>query len=389
MEVSLRQMSCLPSMLSSMSSSALLWLMLFTMTVVSTSAMAKVDDEAALRQQAMNPKLTQQQRITAIKQLHADLMVDGEIPPRKICVWDLVGKTGPIYNAALDQQARLLELGVQLDIEAYTSESVLAEDLKAGQCDAALFTGIRARLFNKFTGTIDAIGAIPSSKHMNLLMKVLVNAKNAQRMEEGPYVVMGFAPMGAAYIFVNDKSISSLPKAAGKKVAVMDYEPIQAEMILGLGANPVPTSVVSAGSKFNNGAVDVLPAPLVAYRVMELYRGMGEQGGIVDYPFSQLTLQLIGRRDKFPTEIAQLVREDFYKRFAEIEAIVEQQTGDIDDQWWIPISEQEKSEYELMMMEARVELRERGYYDGDMLRLQRKVRCKFNPAHSECAQPKE
>lgn len=350
---------------------------------------AKATDVEALKKQAMNPKLPQEQRIEAVRQLYSEELVDGKIPPRKICVWDLLGRNGPIYNSAVDQRARMLDLGVELQIEAYTSESVLSEDLKAGQCDAALFTGIRARSFNKFTGTIDAIGAIPSSKHMNLLMKVLVNAKNAPRMEEGNFVVMGFAPMGAAYIFVNDKTISSLPKAAGKKVAVMDYEPIQAEMILQLGANPVPTSVVSAGSKFNNGAVDVLPAPLVAYRVMELYRGMGEKGGIVDYPFSQLTLQLIGRKDKFPTEIAQLVREDFYARFAEIERVVEQQTGAIDDDLWIPISDQEKSEYEVMMQEARVRLREKGYYDGDMLRLQRKVRCKFNPAHFECAQPKE
>lgn len=363
--------------------------LLLLSSILSLTSMAKPIDSDVLKQRAMNPKLSQEQRIEAVRQLHADLLVDGKIPARKICVWDILGRNGPIYNSAVDQRARMLELGVELEIEAYTSESVLSEDLKAGQCDAALFTGIRARTFNKFTGTIDAIGAIPSSKHMNLLMKVLVNAKNAERMEQGNFVVMGFAPMGAAYIFVNDKTISSLPKAAGKKVAVMDYEPIQAEMILQLGANPVPTSVVSAGSKFNNGAVDVLPAPLVAYRVMELYRGMGETGGIVNYPFSQLTLQLIGRKDKFPTEIAQLVREDFYARFAEIERVVEQQTGAIDDELWIPISAEEKSEYEVMMQEARVQLRDRGYYDGDMLRLQRKVRCKFEPSHFECAQPKE
>ena len=369
--------------------SAALSTSLISAALISLPVWAKTSAQDALKKQAMNPKLSQEQRIEAVRQLYADQLVDGKIPPRKICVWDILGRNGPIYNSAVDQRARMLELGVELDIQAYTSESVLSEDLKAGQCDAALFTGIRARSFNKFTGTIDAIGAIPSSKHMNLLMKVLVNAKNAPRMEEGNFVVMGFAPMGAAYIFVNDKTISSLPKAAGKKVAVMDYEPIQAEMILQLGANPVPTSVVSAGSKFNNGAVDVLPAPLVAYRVMELYRGIGENGGIVDYPFSQLTLQLVGRKDKFPTEIAQLVREDFYARFAEIERVVEQQTGSIDDGLWIPISDQEKSEYQVMMQEARLQLREKGYYDGDMLRLQRKVRCKFEPAHFECAQPKE
>ncbi len=343
----------------------------------------------ALHQKAMNPALTEHERIDAIKQLYGNTLVDGNIPPRTVCVWDILGRSGPIYAAALDQQARMLDMGVTINMEAYTNEGVLADDLKAGQCDAALFTGIRARLFNKFTGTIDAIGAIPSSKHMNMLMKVLVNPKNAPRMEEGQFVVMGFAPMGAAYIFVNDKQISTLAKAAGKRVAVMDYDLVQAEMILQLGANPVPTSVVSAGSKFNNRAVDVLPAPLVAYNIMELYRGIGDKGGIVNYPFSQLTLQLIGRKDKFPTEIAQLVRENFYSRFAAIEKEVERQTGDVPDNLWIDISEEDKAEYQLMMQQARIALRDRDYYDGDMLTLQRKIRCKFEPSHSECAQTVE
>lgn len=366
------------------SASLMLALMPFSFVFANTGSSR--DD---LHAQAMNPELTQQQRIAAIKSLYSDMLVNGEIPDRKICVWDVLGRSGPIYATALDQQARLLELGVKIQIEAYTNEGVLADDLQAGQCDAALFTGIRARLFNRFTGTIDAIGAIPSGEHMKLLMQVLVNAKNAPRMEEGPYVVMGFASMGAAYIFVNDRQISSLTKAAGKRVAVMDYDPVQAEMILQIGANPVPTSVVSAGSKFNNNAVDVLPAPLVAYNMLELYRGMGEDGGIVNYPFSQLTLQLVGRRDKFPTEIAQLVREDFYQRFADIEQLVERQTGDIPQKLWIDISPEEKASYQQMMQQARISLRDRGYYDAGMLTLERKVRCRFNPSHPECAQPVE
>lgn len=346
-------------------------------------------DTERWRAAAMNPELAKSERIDAIKKLYKTTLTEGKIPPRTLCIWDLLGRSGPIYAAAVDQQARLLDMGITVNMKAYTNEGVLADDLKAGQCDAALFTGIRARLFNKFTGTIDAIGAIPSSKHMNMLMKVLVNPKNAPRMEEGQFVVMGFAPMGAAYIFVNDKQISTLTKAAGKRVAVMDYDLVQAEMILQLGANPVPTSVVSAGSKFNNRAVDVLPAPLVAYNIMELYRGIGDQGGIVNYPFSQLTLQLIGRKDKFPAEIAQLVREDFYRRIDDIEKQVERQTGNIPDNLWIDISAEDKADYQLMMQRARISLRDRGYYHQDMLNLQRKIRCKFAPSHPECTQAVE
>ena len=363
-------------------SSLLLVLSLFSSQVLAL-------DKAALKAKAMNPATPRMERIDAIKTLYSDQLVNGQIPERKICVWDIVGRSGPIFAAAVDQQAQMLEMGVRVKLDAYTNEGVLADDLQAGHCDAALFTGLRARSFNKFAGTIDAIGAIPSNQHMSLLMRVLTNPKFAPQMTEGNYVVLGLASMGSAYMFVNDKSINTLAKAAGKRIVVMDYDPIQAEMILGLGANPVPTSLVNAGNKFNNRAVDILPAPLVAYQMMELDRGIGEKGGIINYPFSQLTLQLVGRADKFPAEIAQIVREDFYARFESIEKLVNQQTGTIPDKMWVDIPDSDKAEYQNMMRDIRVTLRGRDYYDGSMLTLIRKVRCKIEPSNAECTNPLE
>ena len=37
------------------------------------------------------------------------------------------------------------------------------------------------------------------------------------------------APLGAAYVMVNDRSIDSIEKAAGKKVAVMGLDKKQAQ----------------------------------------------------------------------------------------------------------------------------------------------------------------
>jgi len=357
-------------------------------TLLTVSAHAASPEE--LRAKAMDPKLDKVARVEAIKAMYPEMLTeDGNIPVRRICVWDIAGKNGPIYQAAVDQVAELMQWGVQIELDAYTSESVLTEELKAGMCDAALFTGLRARLFNKYTGTIDAIGAVPSRDHMKLLMRAITSAKNADRMVDGQYVVMGYAPMGAAYIFVNDRSINTLAKAAGKRVAVLDYDLVQAEMVSQIGANPVPTALVNAGTKFNNKIVDVLAAPLAAYQIMELYKGLGDNGGIVNYPFSQITLQLVGRADKFPNELAQLVREDFLTRFDTIEKLVKAQEGDIPEQYWIDIPDDDKAEYQVMMQEARIQLREREYYDPDMLTLQRKVRCKFEPGHFECANPVE
>lgn len=342
-------------------------------------------DKSALEATAMNNKLPLQQRVTALQALYKEeLDID-----RKVCIWDIGGRSGPIFNAALDQKARILEHGINISLEAYTSESILAEDLKSGICDAALITGLRARTFNKFAGTIDSIGGLPSINHMRLLLKVLNNPKMAPKLEDKNYVVLGVAPGGGAYTFVNDRKISSLASAAGKRIAVLDYDPTQAKMIAALGATPVPSNIVSAPTKFNNGVVDVLAAPLIAYGFMELHKGMTPNGGIVNYPLTQTTLQLIGRTEKFPTPVAQLVREAFYAGFDKIVSRLDEENKDIPKHWWIEVPESEKPGYENMMLEARLQLRSEDYYHAGMLKLQRKVRCKLDPSRIECTNPKE
>lgn len=362
---------------------------LFSFTIGTQAAVQTSSQQSALQRQAMNPKLSSQQRIAAIKQLYPQEMLSAKDDKRRICIWDIAGRSGPIFAAAQDQKTELLTLGINVEMEAYTSESILAEELKAGRCDAALMTGMKARTFNKFSGTIDSVGALPSLKHMKVLLKALTNPKMSHKFENDHYIVLGVAPAGAAYIFVNDRRIDSLTKAAGKRIAVLDYDTTQAKMVLKLGATPVPSSLVGAPNKFNNGAVDVLPAPLVAYQFMELYRGMKPDGGIIDYPFSQASMQMIGRVDRFPREVAQIIREGFYEGFDRVMKQLNVQTGNIPEHWWIQIPDKEKQDYEVMMQQARIELREADYYDGSMLRIQRKVRCKLEPTRFECPNPLE
>lgn len=362
----------------------------FSVLLVSQNASSvTVGDRESFRAMAMNPKLGLQQRIDAIKQIYPEQWGNAELMKRRICIWDLAGRSGPIFTAAQDQKTELMMMGLEVEMEAYTSESIMAEDLKSGLCDAAFMTGMKARIFNKFSGTIDSVGALPTIKHMKLLLKALANPKMASKFDKGRYTILGIAPAGAAYIFVNDRKIDSLTKAAGKRIAVLDYDSTQSKMVLKLGATPVPSSLVGAPNKFNNGFVDVLPAPLVAYSFMELYRGMEPNGGIIDYPFSQASMQMVALKDKFPTEVAQLVREGFQREFDRIMNQIDMQTGKIPQHWWIKIPDKEKQDYEVMMQQARIELREADYYDAGMLRIQRKVRCKLDPTRFECPNPVE
>ena len=367
-------------------------LVMFSFTTQAAAAEAPVSEQrrAELHDLAMNRETPLLERVAALREMYRHMLNDdGTVPSRRVCIWDPIGKNGPIYAAAEDQVTRLLEWDIRVNLEVYTNEAVLTEDFKAGQCDAALMTGMRARTFNKYTGTLDAIGALPETRQMKLLFQAITDPKNADRMVDGQYVVMGYAPAGAAYIFVNDRKITSLARAAGKRVAVMDYDPIQAEMVQNIGANPVPVSIVSAGPKFNNHGLDVLPAPLGAYHILELHKGIGDNGGIINYPFSQMTVQLIGKAESIPNEVAQLVREEFVANFDRIIREVNAASGVIPDDVWIEIPQEEKAAYQIMMQQARIALREHGYYDGEMLSLQRRARCRFNQEHFECASPVE
>lgn len=337
---------------------------------------------------AYNSDLSVKQRGMKLKQL-AGINSPDEYVERRVCIWDPVGRAGPIFQAALDQKTKAMSFGINLQLVPYTDESIITVDLKAGRCDAALISGLRARMLVKFTGTTDAVGAITTDKQMRTLLYVLSRPKMAKNMVQGPFVTLGIAQGGAAYVFVNDRSINSLAKAAGKKVAVLGYDPVQAEMVADLGATPVRCTLLTAPSKFNNGVVDVLAAPLVAYQAMELYKGMTPNGGIIDYPLAQITMQLIGWRSRIPNVIGQLIRESFYANYDKINAALNNEVKDIPERWWIQIPQKDKREYEKLMQQARIKLRDQGYYSGDMLTLQRKIRCKFHPEHSECSNPVE
>mgnify|MGYP001356708001 CR=1 FL=1 len=303
---------------------------------------------------------------------------------RKICVFDIIGNVGPVMGAMRDWKTAALEWGLDAELIPFTNEAIAAEDLKAGNCDAALITGIRARAFNQYAGTLDSVGGIPTMDHLRIILQVMAHPSSADTLNNGAYDIMGVAPAGPAYVFVNDREINTLAKAAGRKVAVLDYDRTQAILVAQVGATPVASDITNFSTKFNNGVVDVIAAPLVAYGALELYKGLSPDGGIVNYPLVQLTMQMVARTDRFPADMIQTSRSYFYNNLDQVLEAINREAEQVDPKWWIEIPERDKLEYEVMMQQARVQLRDEGYYHPEMLTLQRKVRCKLDPSRAEC-----
>lgn len=304
------------------------------------------------------------------------------------CVFDLMGTGGDAYSRMKDYALQAKKWGVNLKLKVHTDERVATEDFIAGKCDMAVISGIRGRQFNKFVGSIDAIGATVDDRVAKNVITLMNSPKIASKMKVGSYEVVGVLPLGAAYLLVNDRSINTLAKAAGKKVAVLDYDKSQAKLVQRVGAQPVSSDITSFGSKFNNGQVDVIAAPAIAFKPLELYKGLGTKGGIVNFPIAQITGNLIIRSNKFPAGFGQKSRTYISGQLQKAFNIVDKEKKSIPKKYWMDIPANDKAGYVKLMREARIDMTKDGFYDKSMMSLLKKLRCKYNNT-AECAMKDE
>lgn len=275
-------------------------------------------------------------------------------------------------------------------LKVYTDERVLSEDFKAKKCDGAGMSNIRARQFNGFVGSLDAIGAILSYRQMSEAITVLAQPQFESLMTNQNYEVIGIVPVGAAYIMVNDRKINNLAKAAGRKVAVFDFDKSQAQLVQRIGAQPISVDFTSVGGKFNNGEVDIMAAPALLFNPFELYKGMtgdnGQiKGAIIRFPIMQVTGTLMMHRNKFPTGLGQIIREVTAMQLAPAYQFIYETENEIPVKYWMDIPEADRQGYIKMMREARIAMTKEGHYDPRMMQLLKRVRCKFEPTHYECS----
>lgn len=308
---------------------------------------------------------------------------------RRLCVWDILGQNGEIFAKLKDYQVKMSTLGVDFDLKGYVDERVASEDFRVRYCDAVVVTGLRARPFNSFTGSIEAIGAIPSYEHMRTLVSVLSSPAAAHFMKtefDGQaYEVIGVMPFGAAYGFVNDRRIDSPERLPGKKIAIFDYDKAEAKLVRILGAQSDPSDLTNFAGKFNNGKVDIVISPATAYRPLELYRGLGTSGGIVDFVLAQVSLQILIHSDRFPADFGQKSREYIAGQFNSYFKTVKGYEAEVDPKYWVRVTDANRTRYQEMTRISRIDLVHDGIYDKKMLSLLKKIRCQKDPTLAECS----
>ena len=277
-----------------------------------------------------------------------------------------------------------------INLRVYTDERVLTEDFRSKRCDGAGISNIRARQFNPFVGSIDAIGAVQNYKQLTTVIQILARPEYDAKMVNRDYEVVGIVPLGAAYIMVNDRRIDTLSKAAGKKVAVMNFDGTQKKLVQNVGAQPVSVDLLTVGGKFNNKEVDIMAGPALLFKPLELKKGMTDKngnvvGGIIRFPLIQVTGTLIMHRNKFPAGMGPIAREMISKQLSPAFQFVDKLEREVPDKYWFDIREADKPGYIKIMREARIQMTKEGFYDPTMMKILKKVRCGQTPSSFECA----
>jgi hypothetical protein len=309
------------------------------------------------------------------------------IVDRRLCVFDPLGTHGAFFDLMRGHQTAALEWGVRFELVPYTDETTALSDLQAGRCHGALLTGTRARPFNRFTATIEAIGALERYEDLRAVIDLLARPRAAERLATGGFAIAALYPAGSVHMYFRDRGLARVEALAGRRIATLEYDRPSIAMVDRVGAAMVPAAVATIAPLFNNGNVDACYAPALAYQALELHRGLGENGAILRHPLVHLTLQLVLREDAgWPEDFAAQSRRHAAAAFDRARAPHARAEAAIPEASWVASTGEEAARFRAMFRDARLALRDEGVYDPAMLRLMRRVRCNADGDRAECAE---
>lgn len=308
---------------------------------------------------------------------------------QNVCVFDLLGKAGESYKLMEEWALAAKTWGADINLTVYQSEEAVDKNFKTNKCDAAAMTTMRSREYNKFGGSIDALGGIPNNEIARRAINYALDKRNAKRLVSEKngvkYELAMITPIGIAYIFVKDRAMNTLEKGKGKKFAYLHYDLAQKVAVERVGAIGVPSDIFNFVKKFNDGEVDAIASPAYAYKPLEIYKGLGSNGAMFTYPVVNVTADLIIKPEQFPEGFGIKSREWAVKQLPSSFKKIEKMEAEIPAKYKLNVSKDDALRYQKLLREGRIELTKRGVYDPVMMSVLKKARCTVDRTNFECS----
>ena len=101
---------------------------------------------------------------------------------QKICVFDPMGKAGEVYKVAEEWALAAQNWQAKIQLVPYKDEATAQIDFEAGECEGVYMTSMRARKYNKFAGSIDAIGGVINNQVAKKAIHFALDKRNKRRL---------------------------------------------------------------------------------------------------------------------------------------------------------------------------------------------------------------
>lgn len=308
---------------------------------------------------------------------------------QEICVFDLLGKAGESYKMMEEWALAAKTWNTDVQLIAYQNEELADKDFKNGKCDAAYITTMRARQYNKFAGSIDALGGVPTNAIALKAITFVLDKRNVKRLktkiDNEEIEIGGIGQIGPAYIFVNDRAINTIEKGKSKKFAVLAYDKAQIAMVERVGAIPVPSDISNFIKKFNTGEVPMVGAPAYAFKPLEMEKGLGSKGALINFPVLNVTADLVFRSQKFPATFGNDSRTWFIKQLPRQFSMVKRLEEGIPAKYRLNLSKVDTEKYQKLLRDGRMDLTRQGIYDPTMMSVLKRARCTVDRTNFECS----
>ena len=301
-----------------------------------------------------------------------------------LCVFDPLGSQGDNYSLMQDYAVAAKQWGADIKLKPYADEKLATADYKSGKCDGAAITSIRARAINEFIGTISSPVGIVNSEQTKTILALMGNEKLAPNMLSKGTEVVGVSTLGFAYIVEKDRNVKTIQELAKLRFGTLSFDKVQRIVIEKIGGTPVPIEISDIGSKFNSGQVDAVLVPAVAFKPLELNKGMGTNGGIINFPVALMTYNVLINPNKFPDGYGQKSRTWFVGQINSQMSKVIKTEKSIDPSYWSVVALNNAAGYFKLMRESRISFTKDGTYDKKMIGILKKVRCHQDPTNYEC-----
>ena len=300
------------------------------------------------------------------------------------CVLDLMGANGDVMALTRDYALVAKQWGVDIKPVVYTNLNAALRDFDQKKCSGIVADNFATKKYNNFMGTIGAVGAIPNYDIARRVFLALSSTRLAYKMKNRQYEVVGYMPYGLTFLHTKDREIQSVLDLQNKRLGVLEVDISQPRMAQKVGMKPIASTFDNAVSKFKNDELDILPAPLVVYKPLEVGKILGNNGGIINYPLALFTMNFVIANEDYPKDFGQKSRQWFSDRTPQMFKTVERWESSVPRNMIYDIPPIDSGSYERLLSQLRKEFIDNQVYDPTMISLIRRLRCAQSPEFIEC-----